>query len=186
MCDLRTRVCTDAGRDGLALGAGPCVPDDPDTAEDEDGCAGFCLTFVDENDEPTSHMCSANCSLGGPLDSTLNCGGPEEGFCLFGQTFSVGDSQLGDYGYCTGACAQHDDCNYQEGLFCFDLSLAGLDGRGCLAPVACPLGNECGAGEGCIETAFGPVCLQVDGNGEPTIPLGEAAGSGGTGGAGGA
>jgi hypothetical protein len=184
-CDLRTRVCTDAGREGVGLGS-PCVPDDEATLLDEDVCAGICQLFVDDGDN-SIHMCSASCSLGGAVGATHNCGGPDLGICAFGVSASDVSSALGDYGVCTAACAQHDDCNYLVGLFCLDLGLLDDVGkRYCYVALPCPLGNECLAGEGCLDTAFGPVCLEVDGNGDPLVPLGEAAGSGGAGGSGGA
>lgn len=189
-CDLRSGICTDtpANATGKPLGS-KCVPDDENTMEDENECAGICLTFVNEQNEPDARMCSAYCSRGGSLMTTQNCGGPEKGICVFGPSINDTPSANGDIGFCSGACDKHDVCNHEGGLFCFDIGLLDALGKGyCFGATDCPNGTECDVDELCTQTKYGPVCLEADPN-NPTstlIPLGEAAVNSGSGGAGGA
>ncbi len=194
-CDHRAGVCVDVPRAGMAFGTGPCEEDDEGTAEDEDPCRGFCLPFEAEQNQAV-HLCSALCSWGGDIETTHNCGGPAQGLCAYQGQVQIGDttvlSQLGDAAFCTGSCNNHGACNYAEGFFCFDLGQLGTLGVGyCFGAVPCPGGSaDCGAGDACIETAAGPMCLEIDGQAELVVPLGNAApgagGAGGFGGAGGA
>lgn len=182
-CDQRVGLCVDSPTEGLDLGAG-CTPDDPDTAADEDECAGICLTFVDENDDPSSSMCSTRCSIGGELSSP-NCGGILEGLCIF-RSEGAG---VADAGFCAGSCAQHDECNWQQGMFCFDIagSVDDLSVGFCLGAAECPGGqSDCLPEEICADTGAGPFCLETNlVTGELLLPLGAAAGDGGAGGEGG-
>jgi hypothetical protein len=179
----------DEARTGAALGAS-CVVDDEKTPTDEDPCKGFCLTFVDENQQPTGHMCSARCSLGGDLATGMNCGGVMGGLCVFGPSVDDVSAEVGDFAFCTGSCDAHDKCAWTDGMFCFDNGLYDQIGLGyCFGTTECPNGDECDADEICVQTKYGPVCLDPDpvNETEPLFPLGEAApGGGGGGGAGGA
>lgn len=185
-CDLGVGLCVEAPRQGAALGTA-CQPDAPTTPADDDPCAGSCLTLVDVSAQPVAHVCSARCSLGGPQLDSANCGGPLVGLCAYDPWLGgVSEAGLGDAGYCAAACEAHDGCNYLEGMFCADLGVFAAVGKGyCQRATACPTSTECSDAELCIETAFGPVCLDAD-PASPTellLPLGSAAG--GAGGAGG-
>ena len=109
------------------------------------------------------------------------------GLCLFQLSFGEQEGGLGDEGLCSNACQSHGQCNFRDGLACFDQgTLAELGVGYCAVASACPLGNECAGDEACVSTAAGPMCVEEDPNveGEPLIPLGSAA-PGGSGGAGG-
>ena len=185
-CDLRSGLCAAQAHQGSALGAA-CIPDEPSTPADEDGCAGLCLTVEGPNDQPAAHNCSARCSLGGSLDATHNCGGPAQGACLLAPVIAPGmQAGLGDLGFCAAACATHDACNAAEGLFCFELAQAAQLGVGyCLAALRCPTGTECAPTALCVSSVYGRVCVDADPAhpSQPLFALGQAAGGlGGTGG----
>ncbi len=187
-CDLRAGLCVANPRQGYPLAAA-CIPDEPNTSEDEDKCAGECEPVANGAGQEVN-MCSAPCSLGGDLDTTMNCGGRESGICAFVPSFTeVGSSALGDLGLCSGACEKHDQCNWQEGMFCFDIAHQLLTGKGYCGPaVDCSATTECDTGKVCAPTQAGSFCLELDGEGL-LIPLGDAAlpgSGGGGGGAGGA
>ncbi len=189
-CDYRAGVCVDTPRLGMTFGTGPCEVDDEGSPEDEDGCQGFCLAFEAEQNQ-AMHLCSALCSWGGDLETTGDCGGPAKGLCAYQSIVQVGEttvySQLGDVAFCTGSCVDHGTCNFAEGFFCFDLGQLDTLGVGyCFGAVPCLGGSaECDADQACTETAYGPVCLEVDGQEALVVPLGAAAaGAGGAGGGG--
>jgi len=188
-CSWRSGLCVDSANTGDPLGA-PCTPDVDGTPEDEDNCQGFCMSFVDENQQPTAQMCSARCSLGGDLATSQNCGGVQKGICVFRSGTSSTTGENGDFGFCTGACDSHDKCAYLDGLLCFDVGLLDQLGVGyCFGSTECPQGTECEADEICVQTKAGPRCVEDDplNTGTPLIPLGEAGlGTGGAGGSGGA
>lgn len=168
-CDPRYVVCVNDPNTGFDRGA-KC---DPMAADPE--CAGVCVNF---SDGPT--MCSNRCVLGGTLDGD-DCGGLDAGLCVFRPT----TSGIGDYGFCTPSCTQHDDCQNPD-FWCFDNTFSA---KGyCFVATACPGGQADCVGadnEVCTDTKYGPFCLDP-------YPLGSAGtggggtGGGGTGGAGGA
>jgi hypothetical protein len=189
-CDGRTGLCTDTPHTGDEPGEA-CTADDANTTVDEDNCAGFCLTYVDDNGDPVARNCSNRCSLGGDLAATGNCGGPTEGLCLFGPSVNNVAAELGDMGFCAPGCQAHDDCNHTEGIFCFDIAASVDAGLGyCLTTSDCPSGDaDCDVANGfkCTNTVYGPVCLEVDMTGALFYDLGAAdGGTGGSGGGGGA
>jgi hypothetical protein len=171
-CDKRGGVCVDVPTTGAALSA-KCTPGD------RDACAGFCLAFADGG-QTVTHACSSRCSFGGALAETTNCGGPSEGICAFAPSIDGEQAELGDMAYCTGACEQHDGCDYESGMFCMDVGVHAEYGKGyCLFSDSCPNGDECEDGEICKQTAVGPYCLDpdpADPNGLALLlPLGAAA-----------
>jgi len=163
MCDPRAGVCVDNANTGLGIGAA-CDPEATD-----DACAGTCIGFSDGGS-----MCSQACVFGGSLEGTPDCGGLDKGLCIF----LPEGSGAGDYGVCTAACTEHDDC--QNPLF-FCSSVPWYDGNGfCFNAPQCSNGSECQAPDVCTETKYGMFCL------DPSFPLGDAApGTGGGGGGGG-
>ncbi|MBW2524849.1 MAG: hypothetical protein JRI23_11765 [Deltaproteobacteria bacterium] len=189
-CDQRVGLCVSEPRQGAPLGSS-CEPDDPGTSADEDSCAGWCQVFADGNEEVLGKLCTSHCSLGGALDGTDNCGGPQQGLCLFQLGFEEQQSGIGDQGLCSNACQTHGECNVGDGLACFDQGTLDQLGVGyCIVTTPCPAGNECAGDEVCVASSAGPICVEEDPAevGEPKIPLGTAApgGAGGGGGAGGA
>ncbi len=105
------------------------------------------------------------------------------GMCMFGISGTYGDTELGDYAFCTAACAQHDACNYMDGHFCFDVGLLQVHSVGyCFGATDCPIGNECDPDELCVQTVYGPVCVEQDPNAptQPLFALGAAAAAGGS------
>jgi hypothetical protein len=185
-CDPGSKLCVDTPATGLELGTGPCVQGDTDP------CAGLCLNFVDMNQNVTSTFCTEWCAVGGSLQTDLDCGGVNEGICVFRGSVNGVSAGVGDAAWCTNSCATQGECYVDSGFHCYDIGLFETLGQGyCFGATDCPLGNECDPDEICVTTTYGPVCLENDGNGDPLIPLGTAApggagGAGGVGGAGGA
>ena len=189
-CDARLGLCVNEPRTGRASGA-ECEPDDPETADNEDVCAGLCATFQDSLGEMFAYACSSRCSLGGEVLNTTDCGGTSEGLCAHQPVFDGVKAGLGDSALCAGACTSHSACSYPHGMFCFDMGLHASVGKGyCWPSISCPVGDECEADHVCVDTRSGPFCLQGASPAELVYDLGEAApaGSGGSGagGAGGA
>src|SRR5262249_17240851 len=119
-------------------------------------CAGVCLSFG-----PDQTMCSSPCSLGGEKLDTQDCGGLQNGLCIFGPQ----KDGLGDGGYCTPSCDVHEQCQNPL-LWCF--SFAGPTGttlpKGyCFLAKECPGGNsDCsGTGMPCVTTQYGPYCIDA-------------------------
>lgn len=170
VCDPRFRVCVDSGAENTGdPNGGPC---DPNASEPT--CAGTCVNFTSG-----VTMCSNSCVLGGDVDA-YDCGGLTEGLCVFRPS----DNGPGDYGFCSPACKQHDECNNPD-WWCFGIGGVSdglVDNGFCFGATACPNGNECTGDDVCTDTKYGPFCLDT------IYPLGSAApdptGSGG-GGAGG-
>jgi hypothetical protein len=170
-CDARYGICTDPDRSGSLNGA-QCTLDNATTEEDEDLCAGLCLEITDADDAVMATVCSSRCSLGGVGQ---DCGGPEVGACAIQRVDADGIvPQLGDEGFCAGACGAHDGCEFASGLFCFDLGNYDAFATGyCLRADSCE-GVPCDDGRLCTDTANGKVCLDDAGSGTPLFPLGLA------------
>ncbi|WP_437752276.1 hypothetical protein [Sorangium sp. So ce1389] len=160
-CDPRSAVCVDRASAGKPTGA-PCDP-----AAKALECAGVCAPFDDEEG-----ICSRRCVLGGEYAPapTSECGGPENGYCIYRTTTANG---AGDEGVCAPACASQDDCP-APAHWC--IALQGLTGERvengyCLSTEACPGGQADCRNEldSCTPTKFGPFCLP------PSFPLGGAA-----------
>ncbi len=154
-CDFTSGACVD----------GPPLAGDPiGTACDPAAstCAGGCLSFGDPAD-PDFSVCSAACVLGGVLDG-LECGGFDEGICLFTREE---DPAPGDRGYCTRSCTTHGDCAGPN-FWCqpFGLPTHGLCYGGSADCSTAPCERE---GETCTVTRHGSFCLS------PMFPLGTAA-----------
>lgn len=182
-CNPKNGFCVDAPTEGKAMGA-ECDADAPN----EDGCAGFCQTFTSD----TPSICVSACVLGGNLLETDDCGGIDKGVCIY----RPGGYGAGDFGRCSAACTQHDACA-NPAWWCFSNNF--VEHGFCFTATDCPNGDvECGTGEKCADTKYGPKCLDADADclmngGSPAdcplqYPLGaaEPPGSGGAGGAGGA
>lgn len=173
VCDPRFRVCVDSASASTGKENGDAC--DPNASTPE--CAGTCVNF-----SSGETMCSNACVLGGEIDA-YDCGGLTGGLCVFRPT----DNGAGDYGFCSPACLQHDECQNPD-WWCFGIEgvSGGLVDNGfCFGATPCPNGDECdpAAGDVCTDTKYGAFCL------DPAFPLGTAApdptGSGGGGGAGG-
>jgi hypothetical protein len=190
VCDPRTALCQDTANPGTPHGA-LCNVD----AENEDGCAGHCQGFEVDNMPPTDYaICTTLCSLGGkPFDGQADCGGFDNGVCLF----RAGGSGAGDWGACSPTCTAHDQCGNGPGephMYCRILGVSEPGQGFCYFVTECPNGNECnsldpppimGYAWQCTDTAGGPVCLEIDtANGNQLVfPLqGTSTGSGGSGG----
>ena len=185
LCDPRTGFCVDTIAAGKPLGAA-C---NADAKVDE--CAGFCQKFTGSS----SSVCSSPCVLGdSDLLNTNDCGGLDKGLCVFRPT-GYGS---GDFGRCTLACTEHDQCA-NPNWWCSGNNFA-LNGY-CFTTPDCKTTTDCamsGPEHACIKTKFGSKCLELDadcvkgGGDEKTcalrFPLGDAApeatGAGGAGGAG--
>lgn len=140
-CDPLLAVCVDTPNTGLPNGDA-CDPD-----ADPGDCAGICVSFTDG---PT--MCSNWCVLGGDqLSLSTECGGPTVGLCAF----SPADNELGDYGFCTEACLEHDDCQNPT-FWCAPIN--GITGNGvdngfCFGTDDCPAGQaDCMGADICTST----------------------------------
>jgi hypothetical protein len=143
-------------------------------------CEGVCVSFSG-GDMLT--MCTNRCVLGGELETTNDCGGLDQGLCVFRPT----GYGAGDQGFCAQPCSVQTDCNNPD-WWCFsnDYAPQGF----CFGTDPCPNGQgDCDpqSGTTCTTTQHGDFCL------DPVIPLGEGGGSSsssssasGTGGAGGA
>jgi hypothetical protein len=161
LCDPRLAVCVDTVNTGL----GPGEKCDPDAATPE--CAGVCVSFTDGQS-----LCSSWCALGG-VELDAECGGLTAGLCVF----SPSGHELGDSAFCTQACSKQGDCQNPD-FWCFPVG--GLTGNGvdngfCFGADDCPNGQgDCSLGNDCVETAFGPKCL------DPMFPI-DTTGTGGAG-----
>jgi hypothetical protein len=178
-CDPYLAACVDSPHTGKSTGA-LC----DENAPDEDGCAGLCQTFTND----IASVCTSPCVLGGPLEGD-DCGGLDVGVCVYRPS----DYGAGDFGRCAPRCTVHDECGNPD-WWC--VSPVYSDNGYCFTTDDCPNGgSDCTAeDEDCIDTKYGPKCLQLDpiclgggGGGCPVrFPLGTAAPSEGGGGAGGA
>jgi hypothetical protein len=170
VCDPRLAICVDTPNTGEDIGFKCEFMADPTE------CAGVCVSFGD----PIT-MCSNRCVLGGALEGD-DCGGLSRGICAF----SPSGYGAGDAGFCSPACNFHSDCQNPD-FWCFDVGLP--DNGYCFGgETDCPNGQaDCEAGFECMQTAFGPKCLDelfpLD---EGTGGGGGGTGGGGTGGGGGA
>jgi len=187
-CDPRSGTCVDQIAMGKPLGA-LCNPD-----AEQPECQGFCQKFTGMD----GGVCSSPCTLGdSDFFNTADCGGLDKGLCMFRPT----GYGAGDFGRCTAACTEHDDCGNPT-WWCFGNEFA-MNGF-CYTSEDCKATVDCtnamlGPDVGCYETKYGGKCLEAaDPNcltkhaGDtskcpPRIPLGTAApeGSGGAGGSGG-
>jgi hypothetical protein len=152
VCDPQRRVCVDVPHGGLPPGAA--------CDQNNDECAGLCIGF-----KSGDTMCSSPCVLGGELLSTDDCGGPEEGLCVF----RPAANGAGDYGFCTPSCSAHDECQ-GPAFWCFGLAgVSEVVQRGyCFGASPCPGGQpDCDAKGGwtCTDTAYGKFCL------DPSYPF---------------
>lgn len=166
VCDPRIAICVDDPSTGLPDGVA-CDP-----MADPPECEGVCVNF-----SGGTTMCSNRCVLGGEID-TFDCGGLDEGVCVF-RPNGYGP---GDQGFCSPACSVQSDCNNPT-WWCFSNNFA--PNGFCFSATPCPNGqSDCtDSTDLCTQTIHGPFCL------DPVIPLGSAGtggGGGGTGGAGGA
>jgi hypothetical protein len=180
---------------------GACVPQKPTgkkhgslcdaSAANRDGCLGLCQTFVNM----TPSICVQACVYGGDVTNTDDCGGIENGVCVY-KPAALG---AGDFGRCAARCNQHDECG-NPAWWCekFNFAPHGYCGFGqpdCMTDADCP--NAMASDSFCVDTKYGKKCLQYDPksctksddpNCKLRFPLGTAApvGTGGAGGAGGA
>lgn len=145
-CDQRLAVCVSEASTGEALGSACDVEDD--------ACAGRCVIFLSG-----VTMCSSLCVLGGGVEpDTTECGGLADGYCAFRPE----DNGMGDYGFCTESCAEHDDCQ-NPAFWCFpvpDVNTSGDRGY-CFAATDCRVPSDCASGEECVTTAFGDKCIST-------------------------
>lgn len=148
-CDPSMGVCVDAPSAGKAMGE-KC---DPTGMPDE--CAGVCLQLAGDKT-----MCSSPCVMGGEVSDPFECGGPEQGVCVY----SPAGSGVGDLGYCARACTAQDQCQAPD-FSCFDLGLP--ESGSCLDTTPCTTDMDCNFLDGqCIETSLGKFCMS------PKYPLG--------------
>lgn len=161
-CDPRLSVCVDTPNTGL--------PDGSACDTQNDACEGRCIGFTSGES-----MCSNLCVLGGDLFETNDCGGIEEGLCVFRPT----GNGAGDFGFCTPSCTQHDQCQ-NPSFWCFSTNFS--DNGYCFGATPCPNGQSDCMSDTCTDTAYGPFCIDT------AFPLGNAGtgGAGGMGGGGGA
>jgi len=156
-CDPRVEVCVDKPNTGFALGA-KC-----DSKSMTPDCAGICVGFTDVD----ASWCSSPCVLGGDFSDLMtiaDCGGVDKGMCYYRAAMHG----AGDAGFCVSACKSHDQCQNPS----FWCSFVGLPDSGyCTIGTPCPGGQaDCkNAKDKCIDTKYGPICLN------PQYPLGNAA-----------
>ena len=157
VCDPVHGVCVSTPPDGGLPTGVACDP----TAK-PNACEGLCVAFKTPGDVS---ICSRPCVFGGASDSSLECGGPQNGLCGFHRD----DFGAGDLGYCTLACSGYADClNPRYGCFTVP-NLTPSSGKGyCFAASGCPIsdggddggdGGDCGGGLVCAQTPVGPLCL---------------------------
>jgi hypothetical protein len=172
VCDPRNGVCVDPAKvnKGDKTGA-KCDPMGMTPT-----CAGVCIGITGAAN-PLS-MCTSPCGLGGNLinPDTMDCGGVENGLCVFSPTGYA----PGDQGFCTNACKQHDDCQNPD-WWCFSTNFNKVNGYCFVAP-DCKMDSDCVDSmtmmplkQKCIQTKYGGKCIDP-------LPLGSAApGMGGSG-----
>ncbi len=180
-CNLAAGVCLD--KTNLPTGKKLGMTCNPMAAPDECG-NGFCI-----GSGMGKGFCSGVCTLGGdalgmPNMAATDCGGLENGLCLFlpvvdGCPPDQSCVGAGDVGFCGGGCKSHDDCGAADAgdLWCANLNAMLFPVGYCVNAKACPLGTECTINDGkCTDTKVGKYCLD-------DYPLGERApGGGGAGG----
>jgi hypothetical protein len=167
-CDPRNSVCVPSTSVSTGLPAGSAC--DPMATTPD--CAGVCVSFTGST--PAVTLCSDDCTLGGDVTTTSNCGGLAKGLCAYSPT----GNGAGDYGFCANACTAQTDCQTPN-FWCFPITNLTGTGKGevpngwCFGATACPGGQgDCSGDMGttCQQTAAGPVCLST------TYPLGGADG----------
>lgn len=145
-CDPLSRACIDEPSSGDPLGTA-CDPSTPE-------CSGTCLQTSSGN------FCSELCVLGGVLVDTFDCGGIEQGLCVY----SDAGKGAGDQAFCAAACLAHDDC-LNPGYWCFGVGgVTGvqIDNGFCFGAVDCEENAfGCSVDQVCTETQFGKYCLDT-------------------------
>ncbi|XXY55071.1 hypothetical protein WME91_28475 [Sorangium sp. So ce269] len=163
VCDPRSNLCVDTPNPGLPMGAA-C-----DAEAAEDPCAGWCVGFGEE-----VTACTEFCGFGGDVVEG-DCGGLQNGICLYGFAQEIG---AGDLGACTKACTAHSDCLLPNAR-CVPIGGLPTNGFCIFESEPCEDNDDCKAPDECTETPDGFFCLN------PKYPL-SGEGTGGAGGAGGA
>jgi hypothetical protein len=148
-CDLQLAVCVDAPSTGKALGD-KC---DPMAMVDE--CAGVCIALVGDKT-----MCSSRCVMGGVVPNSFECGGTDQGVCIY----SPAGTGLGDVAFCAQSCTQQDQCQVPD-FFCFNVDLP--DNGLCIYSDPCVSDADCAFLDAiCVQTSLGQFCMS------PQYPLG--------------
>lgn len=117
-CDFALGLCLpeDEVPEGDPIGS-EC---DPDAAQNS--CDGFCLSYIDENQEPILSTCTAGCTFGYLEGCGWDATGPAPAACLLPNDDNGG---LGDTGICTQLCDCNADCGHPE-FACFGFADIGL------------------------------------------------------------